>query len=250
MATGVFYVQNSMYFRGSIQNDTGSFLTFAGGTSGVSRFLGNVEIGYGSASQYYLSIGESRSGNGYAFLDLVGDATYTDYGFRIIRGNSGANTTTHLYHRGTGDLVVQTDEAAQIVFLTNSTDRGRITSGGEWWMGYTSDQGAYLLQVNGTIYASGDVIAYSDVSVKTNVRNIDNALDRVLKSRGVLYDRIDTEDKDNIGFIAQELEDEFPELVATNNDGTKAVKYQNAVAVLFEAIKEQQKEIEKLKNKL
>ena len=117
-------------------------------------------------------------------------------------------------------------------------------------MGYTSDQGAYLLQVNGTIYASGDVIAYSDISVKTNVRNIDNALDRVLKSRGVLYDRIDTEDKDNIGFVAQELETEFPELVVTNNDGTKAVKYQNAVAVLFEAIKEQQKEIENLKDKL
>ena len=40
---------------------------------------------------------------------------------------------------------------------------------------------------------------------------------------------------------------EFPELVVTNENGTKAVKYQNTVAVLFEAIKEQQKQIEELK---
>ena len=198
-----------------------------------------------------MSIGEGRtSGNGYAFLDLVGDLTYTDYGLRFIRNNTGANANSNILHRGTGDLTIQTEEAAQIVFFTSNADRGRITSAGEWWMGYTSDQGAYLLQVNGTIYASGNVIAYSDVSVKTNIRNIDNALNRVLKSRGILYDRIDTDDKDNIGFVAQELETEFPELVVTNNDGTKAVKYQNAVAVLFEAIKEQQKEIEKLKDKL
>jgi hypothetical protein len=33
----------------------------------------------------------------------------------------------------------------------------------------------------------------------------------------------------------------------TNEDGTKAVKYQNTVAVLFEAIKDQQKQIDELK---
>ena len=96
---------------------------------------------------------------------------------------------------------------------------------------------------------AGDVIAFSDISVKENIRTIDNALDRVTKSRGVLYDRIDSGTKDNIGFIAQELELEFPELISVNADGTKGVKYQNAVAVLFEAIKEQQQQINELKNR-
>lgn len=98
-----------------------------------------------------------------------------------------------------------------------------------------------------SIYASADIVAYSDESVKENIRPIENVIQRIEQSRGVLYDRTDIESKDNIGFIAQELEVAFPELVATNEDGTKAVKYQNTVAVLFEAIKEQQKQIEELK---
>lgn len=97
---------------------------------------------------------------------------------------------------------------------------------------------------------AADVIAFSDISVKENIRTIDNALDRVVRSRGVLYDRKDTKVKDNIGFIAQELELEFPELISVNADGTKGVKYQNAVAVLFEAVKEQQKQINDLKKQV
>jgi hypothetical protein len=106
----------------------------------------------------------------------------------------------------------------------------------------------YALHVVGAIYATGDVTAYSDISVKENIRPIENVITRINNSRGVIYDRIDTKTKNNIGFIAQELEKEFPELITTNPDGTKGVKYQNAVAVLFEAIKEQQKQINQLKN--
>jgi hypothetical protein len=123
-------------------------------------------------------------------------------------------------------------------------------NGGNVGIGTTTP--GYPLQVatqvsNISIYADYDIVAYSDQSVKENIRPIENALERVIKSRGVLYDRIDSDEKNNIGFIAQELEIEFPELVVTNENGTKAVKYQNTVAVLFEAIKEQQKQIEELK---
>ena len=98
-----------------------------------------------------------------------------------------------------------------------------------------------------SIYAEYDIVAYSDQSVKNNIRPIENVIERINNSRGVLYDRTDCNAKDNIGFIAQELEVNFPELVITNEDGTKAVKYQNTVAVLFEAIKDQQKQIDQLK---
>lgn len=111
---------------------------------------------------------------------------------------------------------------------------------------------SYPLHVSGnvsniSIYATNDIVAFSDQSVKENIRPIENVIERIQKSRGVLYDRTDSNHKDNIGFIAQELEVAFPELVVTNEDGTKAVKYQNAVAVLFEAIKDQQKQIDELK---
>ena len=119
-------------------------------------------------------------------------------------------------------------------------------------VGISQTSPSYPLHVNAnvsgtSIYASADIVAYSDASVKENIRSIENVIERILQSRGVLYDRIDSGEKDNIGFIAQELEVAFPELVITNEDGTKAVKYQNTVAVLFEAIKDQQKQIDELK---
>ena len=132
----------------------------------------------------------------------------------------------------------------------NSTDDVMSLDGYNKRVGIGVMNPGYALDVAGTIYASGDVIAFSDARVKTNIRPIENPVERLLKSRGVLYDRIDTEDKNNIGFIAQELEQEFPELVTTGSDGKKAVKYQNMVAVLTEAIKEQQQQIEELKAKL
>jgi hypothetical protein len=137
------------------------------------------------------------------------------------------------------------------IYSTNAaTTRFAVTSAGKVLIGSITDLGAYQLQVTGTIYATADVIAYSDISVKKNIRTIENALDRVVKSRGVLYDRKDIDSNNNIGFIAQELEEQFPELISKNEDGTKGVKYQNAVAVLFEAIKEQQKQIDGLKKQV
>jgi len=143
-------------------------------------------------------------------------------------------------------------------FMTANAGGGQTPTARMWinQAGYVSigltNTASYPLRVttqvsNISIYADFDIVAFSDQSVKENIRPIENVIERVQKSRGVLYDRTDSGSKDNIGFIAQELEVAFPELVTTNEDGTKAVKYQNAVAVMFEAIKEQQKQIDELK---
>ena len=127
----------------------------------------------------------------------------------------------------------------------------RIVSSGNVGIGTTSPSSPLHVgtQVsNISIYAAYDIVAFSDKSVKENIRPIENVIKRIQNSRGVVYDRIDSGEKNNIGFIAQELEEQFPELIVENPDGTKAVKYQNAVAILFEAIKEQQKQINELKN--
>ena len=90
---------------------------------------GTFRIQNGSSSSY-LEVGAGGSGNRNAYIDLVGDETYTDYGFRIIRGNSGANTATSLIHRGTGSLIFEANEAADMKFLTDNTARMIIDSGG------------------------------------------------------------------------------------------------------------------------
>jgi len=118
-------------------------------------------------------------------------------------------------------------------------------------LGYGSDQG-YKFAVNGTIYASGDVIAYSDLSVKKNIRTIDNALEKVINLRGVYYTRIDDVARGRqTGVIAQEINEVLPEVVTYAADVDEyGVSYGNIVGVLIEAIKEQQLQIEKLQNKL
>jgi hypothetical protein len=94
----------------------------------------------------------------------------------------------------------------------------------------------------GDFTAVGNITAYSDERLKSNIRTIDNALDKVLQMRGVYYD------KDGItstGVVAQEIEKIFPEVV---QDGEfKSVAYGNIVGVLIEAIKELKQEIDMLK---
>ena len=108
---------------------------------------------------------------------------------------------------------------------------------------------SYKLDVNGTIRATGDVIAYSDARVKENVKTIDNALDKVTQLRGVSYNKI-SETEEKIGVIAQEIEKVLPQVVQEDDEGMKSVAYGNIVGVLIEAIKEQQKQIDELKARL
>ncbi|WP_188013154.1 tail fiber domain-containing protein [Photobacterium damselae] len=108
----------------------------------------------------------------------------------------------------------------------------------------------------GDFRSSGNVIAYSDERIKTNIRVIDNALDKVCQIRGVTYDRTDIEGNNrHVGVIAQEVEKVLPEAVSTTRnesldiDDFKSVAYGNMVGLLIEAIKELKAEIDVLKNK-
>ena len=101
--------------------------------------------------------------------------------------------------------------------------------------------------------AGGTVTANSDEKLKTNIKTIDNALEKVLSLRGVEYDRIDTQEH-QIGVIAQEVEKIIPEVVYPKQPApdyeTKSVAYANLVGLLIEAIKEQNQRIIKLERRL
>ena len=100
------------------------------------------------------------------------------------------------------------------------------------------------VDASGNLVATGNVTAYSDARLKTDVDTIENALDKVTKLRGVSYTKVDTQER-GIGVIAQEIEEVIPEVV---QDGAfKSVAYGNIVGVLIEAIKELKTEIDELK---
>lgn len=86
----------------------------------------------------------------------------------------------------------------------------------------------------------------SDGRLKDNVTPLQNSLNKVLQLQGVEYDRTDCE-KHEIGMVAQEVEKVIPDLVKENSEGIKILEYQNLTAVLVEAIKEQQNQINSLK---
>ncbi|MFH1781208.1 MAG: tail fiber domain-containing protein [Patescibacteria group bacterium] len=88
----------------------------------------------------------------------------------------------------------------------------------------------------------------SDERLKDNIITIDSALDKVKKLRGVTFTWKNDEYKlSNMGFIAQEVLEVAPELIREGKDGYYGMQTSQVSALLTEAIKEQQKQIEQLK---
>ena len=117
--------------------------------------------------------------------------------------------------------------------------------------------GANGIKTSGNVTAAGNVTAYSDARLKTNVNTIDNALDIVDQLRGVSFDWKESGEH-SIGVIAQEVEKVLPELVLTQEVSTtehlepkevKSVDYGKMVGVLINAIKELNAKIEILEGK-
>ena len=135
------------------------------------------------------------------------------------------------------------------MYYDNAYNKGFLSSGGSW---------SFRVDNSGNCTATGNVTAYSDSRIKKDVHTIDNALDKVLALRGVNYTRI-ANDEYEMGLVAQEVKDIIPEVVSiidetTAEDGGKGftdlhvLKYQNMVGLLVEAIKEQQTQINSLKD--
>ncbi|MFA5034335.1 MAG: tail fiber domain-containing protein [Candidatus Margulisiibacteriota bacterium] len=150
-----------------------------------------------------------------------------------------AGWTTGVGHRVMGALAMQSSPAYGVFgAVTKSTD----------WAGYFSGN----VMIAGLAYCSNNVWS-SDMRLKTNVKQLANVLPRALKLRGVEYDWIKNSKTEHypegkqIGLIAQEVEKEFPEIVVTGSDGYKSLDYGKVTAILLEAIREQQKEIDELK---
>lgn len=104
---------------------------------------------------------------------------------------------------------------------------------------------AYYFDANGNFTAPGNVTAYSDERLKSNVHTIPDALSKVLSLRGVSFDK---DGRPGVGVIAQEVQKVIPEVIVEGE--YLSVAYGNLVGLLIEAVKEQQKQIDELKAKV
>jgi len=162
------------------------------------------------------------------------------------------NINTHIGSTPTLTLGFPVNEGTNraVNFRMNGTDIMTIRGNGNVGIGTTEP--GYRLHVAGTVAANG-FQNLSDQRWKTNIKPIQNALDNVLKMQGVTYYwKVDEyPDKhfpegEQVGFIAQEIEKVYPQVVLADKDGYKSVDYSKLTPVLVEAIKEQQKIIEGL----
>jgi len=129
----------------------------------------------------------------------------------------------------------------------------RVSGSGDTTVGGTlTTEGS--LAVTGDITATGDVTAYfsSDERLKDNITPLEGALNKISQIGGYEFDwnNDSSNSGHDVGVIAQEIEKVLPELVVDRDNGYKAVRYDKIVALLIEAIKEQQLQIDELKGKL
>ena len=226
--------------------------------TGSSAFGGSGQAVTINTGSFYIS--SSISGNDIEFTQ--GDGTTET----ITVPSSG--TTLNLYSEaGTtasiaGKLEVDGTIVAQefhtefvtssVIFESGSTQFGNSIDDTHNFHGGVDITGS--LVVTGSIEATGDIIAYasSDERLKDNIELIPQPIDKVKQIKGVSFDWNDQSEHTghDIGVIAQDIEKILPELVATKDDGYKAVRYEKIVALLIEAIKDQQSQIDELKSKI
>jgi hypothetical protein len=239
--------------RGWIWYWNGSFTSF---DFGYTQFAGSARapIFYDSNDTgYYVDP------NGTSYCNRVDVNTHYNYGwYRNFTNNTGLyseNTTMHWSSKDNGYWdVSSTNTVSSIRFFTGghvSALRGYVYANTSNEIGFLNSAGSWSLRMDnsGNATASGDVTAFSDARVKTNINTIENALEKTLALRGVTYNRTDNEDiRTKVGVIAQEIIEVLPEVVNQDNDGIYSVSYGNITALLIEAIKEQQSQIEELKS--
>jgi len=110
--------------------------------------------------------------------------------------------------------------------------------------------------IPGNLYVNGSIVNPSDIYLKDNITEIDHTLSNKLmnlKPKEFTF-KSDKTNKIHYGFIAQEFEKEYPELVSikpdTNIKNLKSINYLEIVPLLVNKIQEMQKEINELKEKI
>ena len=266
--TAAVTVTNTITNNNQLTNGAG-YITSAGNATNITAYTINQNLGTSNSPTFCglnlyngISTGRSSYGvsnanlilypsaadsTGYSGIDFRSGNNYPSDGAQIyFESNTGSSEKAKLTIRVENDLEDFMELRAGNITLNANT----VSGGGQNPSIIFQNAGTNIVTISssGAIVASGDVTAYSDVRIKENILNITDPLSKVLRLRGVSYNRTDIEDKSTkIGFIAQEVEKIVPEVVTYDKTSDRyGVSYGNITALLVEAIKEQQIKIDNL----
>ncbi|MCP4582310.1 MAG: hypothetical protein GY839_11910 [candidate division Zixibacteria bacterium] len=206
-------------------------------------------LGLGGELDRFVEIVVDSASSNLVFSDTLGDTTL------VLRHHEGADGSV------TGRIRViapntGTGMPSSNVAIADLDSDGLMDLQVDGNVGIGTDRPNMTLDVRGEI-GNNSVVYHSDKRWKKNINTIPDALNKVNQLRGVSFDWRKDEFSDmnfsngrQIGLIAQEVEAVIPELVRTDKDGYKSVEYADLVAVLIEAVKEQQKTIKNLQSEI
>jgi hypothetical protein len=242
-ANGVFTVgnQGSVGFLGTNYGTLGAWGSSGGGLRIYRGTSAGIPIGtiYADAGGLFLSTNEAQP--------MMFSINSTEKARIDSSGNLLVQTTNATTNAGIGFKVLarSTDPTAAVV-------GSETTNSSSCWSLYSTGAGAFRFYVGygGTIFATSTTIsAISDIRFKENVRDLDVGLDKIMALKPRLYDWKEgkgVDIKNARGFIAQEFEEVFPDLIDEWKDPApegeepyKSVR-QDLIPVLVKAIQEQQ----------
>jgi hypothetical protein len=255
-----FYINSNSYYNtewrykatggacGVNMNSDGS-ISFANAASGtintnipfsqkmVIQTNGQVKIGttgnfYADSLVVYAGIGNGEGGI------TIAAASNTSRNFLAFADGTGGEDR----YRG---LLGYNHTDDSMLFYTNANERMRVTSDGLLIVGNTSGNGSRIY-VQGSLYATGNITANSDLTLKKNLKLIDNSINKLMQLNGYSY-QWKSDDSHQYGVIAQEVEKILPYAVTTGNDGIKGVSYNQLTPLLIEGFKSHESEITILK---
>ena len=222
------------------------------GTTKITVTLNNNLI---NNTKYYINIGSD------VFKDINDNYyngisnNYTLVFTTAIAGRSGSKITREA-NNSTNEIsdifTSNTDSTQYAIGLNDSNNKYTIASGSA--LAYNP---LLTLENTGNMTLTGNLTCtetnvVSDIRIKENIYKLENVLPKINKLRGIYYNlKADTNKHKYIGFIAQEVEEDFPELVNFNDNlGIKTVNYAQFTSVLLEGMNEMTCIINNLSNKI
>ena len=230
---GITADETATFTNKTIDSDSNTITNIADAEIKSSAAINATKIGDGSVNNTEFGYISTLSSNAQTQLTNLQTSVNAKLNSALPNGAwiSSADGRNRLYFTSNGATYVKYDSN---FYVQDNSGNNRLT-----------------LDSSGNLTAQGNVGAYSDVALKEDIYQIENALDKVKKLRGVHFTRKFDNAKE-IGVVANEVEKVIPELVDEHQDkelGTvKTMKYANTVGLLIEAVKDLSKQVEELKN--
>ena len=270
LTNGAGYITTSFTNTNQLTNGAG-FITASDNITGTSAGLTgtpNITVGSVIASTGTFSGNVSIAGTltyeDVTNVDSVGIGTFREGIFipdnkKVQFGNVAGNADLEIYHdgshsfisdQGTGSLkllvstlTVKNAGDSKFAFIVVPGSSTKLFFNGNQKL-ETQDTG---ISITGDLTVSGSVSEGSDVRLKTNIKPIKDPIDKVTQIEGVSFNW-KKDNKPALGVIADQVEKIIPELV--QGDDPKTVNYNGLIGLLIEAVKDQQTQIDSLKERL